>query len=139
MPVTLRICEDGHVFHYVYTDPWDLRELLRLDAEQVRPHLESVNYKVHSVVDLRGSHEMPSGILRTRVMLAGMRHPNSGVAAVVGASQFVRVLNEVVTRLSRFDRGAFFETEDQAWNYIRDLIAKERQSGTGAMPGDAHR
>jgi hypothetical protein len=129
MPIKVQILEKGHVFRYYYTDPWGLTDLIELDSALIKPHLDAVQHKVHSVVNMTASHHMPAGVLHIRHSLAGMRHPNSGLAAIVGGSNLVRVLNDLVTRIARVDRGKFFSTEDEAWAYIREVIRSESHAG----------
>jgi hypothetical protein len=125
MPIKLEIRENGHAFYYVYADPWSVPELLKIDAEIVAPHLSSATHKVHSVVNMKASRQIPSGLLQIRRGIVGMKHPNSGLAAIVGAPMFIQTLNDTVTRLAHFERGKLFKTEDEAWAFIRDVIARE--------------
>ncbi len=122
MPITMDIVEDGRVFYLVLSDPWDGQDLDPVFA-QVRRYLDEVDHKVHTLANMNATRMTPSmPRIRDTVVLA---HQNSGVFAVVGASRITRMLAEMVFSFFHFTAYAFFETEEDAWQYIREAICKE--------------
>jgi hypothetical protein len=127
MPVTLDLRENGHVFHYIITDPWSLADLRAVQAQEIAWG-ENKPYRIHAFVDMTGMHHFPTGWFNIERAPDRRRgRVNSGNMAIYGASTFIRRLSESVFRVMGFDRARFFDKPDDAWVYLRGLIATEEQ------------
>ncbi len=124
MPISFTIREEGHVFYLVFVDPWTKEDLLKL-YEQEQHHIEQSPFQVHSLVNLFQAQHFVQGTLRISRHRGGMDDPRRGRVAVVGASNFLRNLTELIFRTARSNRLRFFVTEDDAWAYLRQIIREE--------------
>ena len=126
MPVTVNIVEGGHVIEVRISDPWTTEELLAVQSV-TRPHRASVDFPVHSLLNVRGTWNVPPGVLRGRHMPA-FSSSSRGYIAVVGGGGLVRMMFDVVRRLVNFERVSYFQTDEEAWAFLRQLIAEEQKS-----------
>jgi hypothetical protein len=131
MPVTMEYVENGRVLLYTFTDPWDAQDLMGFYAE-TRAYLDKAEHKVHTLVDVRNARRVPTRVMDLR-RGPDWSHPNSGHVAVVGAATAISIFVQAVFRISRFDRVQFFNTMDEAWTYLRKLIAAE-EAGVNDNP-----
>jgi hypothetical protein len=125
MSVEFSILEDGYVVRYGLSDPWTYEEYEEALESDVA-HRESVNHKVHNLL-IAKVRTVPAGVLKARGAPA-FTHRTAGQLAIVGTNQIVRAFSEAVMRLAHFDRAKFFDTEDQALDYLRGIIQTEDQS-----------
>ena len=125
MPAQVALEENGYLLHYTYSDPWTIAEMEQVNGESLKYYNEA-KHKLHVLVDIRGSKNAPSGMLRARNN-PDLKHPNGGQIAVVGAAGVVKSVGEVLLRLSRFDRALFFDSMEPALEYIQGEIANERE------------
>ncbi len=123
MPTKVELRENGRVLHYIFTEPWTLKDMEEA-AAKARTYYDAADRKLHVLFDARAISSLPSGLLRARNN-PDMRHPNSGHIAVVGASTVLQVIAETILRITRFQRARFFQSEDEAWAYLRRIIAEE--------------
>jgi hypothetical protein len=131
MPVTLEFRENGHVLHYIFSDPWEVGDLTAL-YPQSTAYLQNAPGKVHTLADVRDAHRLPSGLLTVRHG-PDWSHENGGWIAVVGAMSLLKIFANIVFQLSQFDRVVFFDSEGEAWAYLRNAITAEVQ--TAALTG----
>jgi hypothetical protein len=122
MPVELDILDDGHILRYTIIDPWTYADFERIMALETA-HRDSVNHTVHNLAVAK-MRTVPPGVLRAR-NIPTFNHPTAGHIALVGQSQIVRLFAETVLKLARYDRARFFDTEEDALAFLRDLIGKE--------------
>jgi hypothetical protein len=125
MPITLEIRENGHILYYVYTDPWQIIDM-NTTIKIAEAHYNRVNFKVHSIINLSGSRQVPQGLIHARRSVSTLKHPNNGNAIIFGASNLIKTLGDVLIKLVRYDRVNFFDTEEQAWTHARKLIGGEK-------------
>ncbi len=123
MPVTMEICEAGHVLRFVYTDPWILPDMLAFypasDAYFTRaPH------RVHTLCRY-DARQIPLGVLQLRHGAPSLVHPNSGHLVIVSSWIALRAIVGVVFRIANYDRGKFFDTEEEALAFLRQVVASE--------------
>lgn len=121
MPISMSYAEDGQIIHLIITDPWSLDEMTKLYIEQ-RQHLTAAQNKVHTLLDMQATHQIPSGLLSARQGAPTVSHPNAGELAIVGAPNFVKTLADIGFRLVRFNRARYFDDELAAWSYLREHI-----------------
>jgi hypothetical protein len=123
MAVKFDILDDGHIVRYTITDPWRYEDYKVFEAEDIA-HRNSVNHKVHNltVANLRPN---TAGIVKTRNSPA-LTHPNAGHIAIVGTGAQIRFIAEMILKLARFERAQFFDTEEQALEYLRGIIQAEK-------------
>ena len=126
MPASFEAREDGHVVFINFSDPLtvgDLYTMFKQDkAHRDQFHQKHPDRKVHLVADSRELKAVPQGLLQAR-QSPSLNHPTSGQIAVIGARNLVRALTEAIFRLTRFDRAVFFDNEEDAMAYIRQVIA----------------
>jgi len=122
MPVKQELCENGRILQVTFTDPWTVKEMTDLfpQAQQI---YDNASRKIHMLISM-GSRYGTQGALRAR-HAPGLTHRNSGFIAVAGANTLARTLGEAVFRLARFDRAKFFDSQEAALAYLRELIARE--------------
>jgi hypothetical protein len=123
MPVDMEIMEGGHIIRYTYAETWTIAEYASME-EQDRSYRESVNHKVHSL-SIAKMKMGPAGALRTRNSPA-LTHRTAGNIAVVGAGKIAQVFAEAVFRMTHFQRVRFFDTEEQALAWLREIIRTEQ-------------
>lgn len=121
--------DDEHTMvRYIMEDPWtwdDLGNAFR----QTHAMMDTVEHKVHSIMDMRKTRNIPSHAF-TRIKQAGVNdpgHPNhSRLTVFVGASLFAKALLSVIGRtyrgLNDYNDFRFVETLEQAYT----LLEKER-------------
>ena len=124
MPITAEFSEQGHVFWLKITDPWTMHEIAAVFHDAM-PHFDAATYKIHTLANVTETKSLPSGVLSIRQGNPTLIHPNRGHAVVVGANSFVKSIGDVVTRIAKFKSVQFHNTEEQAWAYLRQLIASE--------------
>src|SRR5690606_1900012 len=123
MPAELNLTEDGYVLHYVFREPWSITDMTEVNR-RAKEYYDAATHKVHVLLDVRGVRSAPPGFIRARSN-PDVTHPNAGNIAVVGANSYIRALGDVILKLARFDRAKFFNTEEEAWAYLRAEIQKE--------------
>jgi hypothetical protein len=129
MPISMNLRENGHVFHLVFTNPWNSEELLNHYEQEARL-LDSSPFRIHSMVDVRESRAMASGALQIARHRGRIEHPRRGIVVILGASNFRRNLMEMVFRMARFNRVRYFVSESDAWVYLRQVIQNEGSAET---------
>jgi hypothetical protein len=123
MPVTVDVREDCRILRFTIIDPWSLAEL-QAAAQRTYACRARTRVKMHVLVDIRGAHKLPRGILRTRF---GFLHDptKDGNIVFFGAGRLVRTFADIAVSLSRGDRARFLATEEQALDYLNHVMAGE--------------
>jgi hypothetical protein len=124
MPVKCELRENGHVVYITVTDPWTAHELQAIYSVE-RPFFDQAHHRVHTLANLTAAHRVPSGLLGARNGSPHVFHPNKGEIVVVGANSLIQMLLNTVIRVVRFEGLKLFATEEEAWAYLRELIASE--------------
>jgi SpoIIAA-like len=122
MPVKQELRDNGRILQVTFTDPWTVKEMTDHFPE-AQQYYDSATHKIHMLIDMQ-SRVGTQGALRAR-HAPGLVHRNSGFIAVAGANALARTLGETVFRLARFDRAKFFDNQEAALAYLRQLIASE--------------
>jgi hypothetical protein len=111
MPATLDIREEGRVLVFTLTDPWELSDLISLGMRG-RMHMDRATDKIYRLYDLRGTQHIPAGMSQAHSLIS-FKHSRSGELITVGAS----------ATASHFNGDKHFDNDDEAWAYLRSLIA----------------
>jgi len=132
MPITMQLRENGHVAHYVLTDPWETADLVRLYPQGLA-YRKSVPYPVHTLMDISAVQRVPSNILAARRGAPAFVYPNSGEVVMVGAHGFPQKIAEMIFKLAHYERVRFFDTEIEGWNYLRQVLDQEQSIRNAAV------
>src|SRR5437870_3207527 len=127
MPANLELLEDGHIISAVITVPWQLQDVLDVYATETTLR-DQAAWKLHTFLDLRGATPAPKGVLSLARQSPSLNHPRRGAVAIVGGSTFGRTIVEMACRIAGFNQIRFFAAPEQAWNYVRQVIAEESTS-----------
>ena len=93
MPISVNWNDRSKVFiESHFQDPWSLEELIEVRKTWYRM-IKSVDYRVPILLDLRGSHQTPSGALRQFSAIHRTPHARQGHIYIMG-------LNSTYERLS---------------------------------------
>lgn len=136
MPVTPETRENGLVQYFRFTDPFSLQELNAV-YQADEDYRNTVNFTVHSLMDVTGLKQIPSGILGTRVTSPMLTHPLSGQIVLTGAGSFAKAIGEMVARIARLKENRFkvFRTADEGWAYLRQYIQDQAAKQTTGQAG----
>ncbi len=96
--------------------------------EQDRNYRDQSPHPVHAVLNLSAAKHLPPGAISLRHASPDLNHPTAGQVVLVGTNTFVRNVAELIFRLSRTDKFKIFATEEEAWAYLRKVIAEAPQS-----------
>jgi hypothetical protein len=123
MPINIEVIENGRIIRCIYQSPWGTQDQAEFN-KRAAAHYGRSAHKVHMLMDARHVGTPPPGSLAFRSH-APLTHPNSGVIAVVGGSTLMKTLAETVLRLRHSNKARFFNTEEEAMTYLRQVIAEE--------------
>src|SRR5258708_10620582 len=127
MPITIESREDNHAIYTKISDPVALKDFDNATVEMT-PLYDNAPGKVHQLVNTSAMRQVPSGLLRIRGNTPIFQHPNRGHLALVGTNSFLRAVGEIMFKLVQFETAKFFNNDDEAWAYLREVIAKEKKS-----------
>jgi hypothetical protein len=125
MPIHFELCENGRVMYVRISDPWEAADMTALYPVQ-KENLDKATHKLHTLLDMSNTQQMPKNVLRTRYNAPSVNHQNSGELALVSNNMLVRSLADIGFRIIQFQHVRFFTNVDDAWNYLRGVIADER-------------
>ncbi len=122
MAVQFTLAENDRVLVYTFIGHWEIDELV-----DTLPHtyelVEKTGKTVHLLIDLSQTpYKTPKNIFRTRAITM---HPKIGQIVFLGTSAFSQMLAQAIFKLMHVERFKFFEAPEQAWAYLRQLIADE--------------
>jgi hypothetical protein len=123
MPGMVTLEENGYVIHYTYTDPWTMEDWSEVN-QQSQAFYDQASHRLHVLLDVSRTRTVPAGIMRSRSTL-DISHPNSGNIAIIGAAPMLKTIGEAILRLARFKRAKFFEKEEDARTYLREMISED--------------
>lgn len=126
MPVRQEICENGHVVAYYISDPWQIDDLINFFPED-SAYRTAAGHKVHTLVNVENMHVIPPGAIQTRHAPA-LIHPNSGEFVVVGITPRAYRVLRIILHLARFEHEKAFQNDEDAWSFLREVIAAEADS-----------
>jgi hypothetical protein len=96
------------VIRFVYNGSWNMSDLFEA-LQDSRDLMDTVDYTVAHIVDLRESKLMPNGALSLGRNVTMRKHPRQGKTVIIGASGFVKTLYDVFRKVYRasFDDSAY--------------------------------
>src|SRR5690349_1195029 len=124
MPATLELVENGHVINAVIAQPWQLQDVLEAYETETKWR-DQAAWKLHTLLDIRRAPPSPKGVLSLARQSPSLIHPRRGAVAVVGGSAFGRTIVEMACRIAGFNHVRFFASPDDAWKYLRQVLAEE--------------
>jgi hypothetical protein len=124
MAATIEIRDNGYVVQVVMADPYKGSDLVPL-YEADRRHRDAFQQqhpgeKVDLIVDLSRATNPAQGFLQTR-QTPSISHPTANYVLIVGANSFMRAMCETIIRITRYNRVKFFDTQDQALAFSREM------------------
>jgi hypothetical protein len=123
MPVRQEFCENGHVITYYVISPWQIDDLIRFFPDDMA-YRTAASHKVHTIVNVQGMRQIPSGAIRTRHAPA-LIHPNSGQFVVVGITPRAHQVLRIILRLAQFEHARMFQNDEDARSFLREIISAE--------------
>jgi hypothetical protein len=125
VPISIEVYEDGRVLRLGFVDNVSIQDIDDVMLSEYK-YRQSVKYTTHTLYDFCQFHHPPMGAMRARHASA-FTHPRSGKIAVLGASPLPRAGITVVAQLTgSITKTKFFETETEAWIFLREAIAKDK-------------
>jgi hypothetical protein len=120
MPVTVELDYDGYILHYKITDPLDLTDLLKAyDVE--RELRDATPHVLHSINDFSELRQIPKNWLQARSG-PGLKHPRAGEMIFIGLSPGLKIVVDIILKLTRYTRIQNFRTKEEAEPYIQALV-----------------
>lgn len=121
MPVEIQFSENKRYIVYVITDPVNINELLD-SYKQEKIYRDSVDYVVHSIVDMSRLSRIPPNWLTAKAG-PGLTHPRSGEMLFVGLSKGFKLILNTIFRITRYTKMKFFDTREEADAHMATLIS----------------
>jgi hypothetical protein len=112
---------------HIYQGRWDWSDFYKA-LQEANAMMDTVNYKVGLIIDVQASGLIPSGAISRIGSLRGRAHRNSGMAALVGANMFVRMLYDIFQKAYRGMDANFVMVS--SLNEAREVLARWRESPT---------
>ncbi len=122
MSVSVSLSDNKTHLIYELQDPLDMKQLLdAYDEEKI--YRDSLPYTVHSIVDMSKAKNIPPKWLVAKTG-PGLSHPRSGYILFVGVSFGLKMMTEMILKMTQYDRMKFFDTREEADAYIAELTMK---------------
>jgi hypothetical protein len=86
------------IIRFIYSRGWTLSDFYTA-LQESRSMLDTVNYPVDFIIDVRESSMIPDGVLSHSKPITSRKHPNQGKSVIVGANALVRALFQVFRRV----------------------------------------
>ncbi len=126
MPVTITESHNGRVLWITFIDPWTVMQMIDTFGRQ-REWCAHVQAPGAVIIDLRQSSQVPHDVLRARESPVLKDSKVSCIGTIAGhginhGGELVRVLADVVLRMTRFRNARFFATEADTVSYVEQQI-----------------
>jgi hypothetical protein len=127
MPITVELRENGHVIYAVFAFPYTLQDAID-NREKEKALRDKGCGMIHSLLNMSAGGKPPNGVLKVAREGPSFIHPTRGKIAIVGASFFSQTIVQMASKLARrrFENIHFFQSEEQAWTFLREQIAQEQ-------------
>jgi hypothetical protein len=97
MPITVTWDDDAHTrIYYVFSGSWKWDEFDTIYVD-VYKMLDTVNHKVHAIVDIRQSRLLPQDTLTQMRRLTYQQHSNGGITVFITDNRFAHTLYNILT------------------------------------------
>lgn len=101
MPISVRWDNtEKTCIYYEFIGQWSWDEFDAVYAD-VYEMLDTVNHKVHAIVDLRNSHLLPQNTLTQMRRLTFQQHENGGITIFITENKFAHTLFNILTGVLR--------------------------------------
>jgi hypothetical protein len=127
MPIVMEPRDNHRILRVRIADPWTTEDMDGLFA-QMWPIFERSHRRVYWLVEMALARTIPSRFLIRLHQEAIMTQPNFGGAVFVNASPVMQALLDVATTIFHLEPVRFFRAEDEAWAYLRGLVACDDES-----------
>lgn len=126
MPVKIDLIEDGYVIFYEIADPFEIEDLLTA-YQQESEYRNATTHTMHSLTDFTQMRRIPKNWLQARHG-PGLKHPRSGEMIFVGVKPGLKVLLDVILKVTKYQRIKLFNTMEQAQPYVKALVQKTKEA-----------
>lgn len=120
MPVHVQLSDDQRYLIYIITEPFKLDDLL-LAYQEERRLRDSVPYTLHSITDMSAMKRIPPNWLTAKAG-PGLTHPRSGEILIVGVSFGLKMILDMIMKITHSERMKFFTTREEADAYMAELV-----------------
>jgi hypothetical protein len=120
MPISVEPVEGGHILYIAVTDPTNAHDISDL-LGYTRAYLDNASSTIHFLADVSQLKRPPKGLELRH--LHSFDHPRRGSYAIVGANKIVSALAIHTMKLFRYSRFAFFDSVDEAADYLYERVA----------------
>ncbi len=129
MPSKVELWENGRILYAYFASPLTKQEVDdAYKADQQFRDTATHGKLIHTLVDNQKVTQVPINTLRN--LSPSFKHRNAGVIAIVAGKSFAYSVAKTAFRIAHFKRFKIFDTEDEALNYLKDLIAAEETADT---------
>ena len=119
MPIDLNWdADDAKIIRVTVNGDWTW-EMMETALEQAIGMMDSVQHKVHYIIDIRnGQLDLGSALKQAQKAATPETHPNEGIKVVVGANFMIRTLysayRTMIERMGKQQEFLFADTPEQA-------------------------
>jgi hypothetical protein len=122
MPVHVQLSDDQRYLIYTITEPFKLDDLM-LAYQEERRLRDSVPYTLHSITDMSAMKRIPPNWLTAKAG-PGLTHPRSGEILVVGVSFGLKMILDMIMKITHSERMKFFTTREEADAHMAELVER---------------
>ena len=126
MPVSLQLSPDQYHLIYELEEPLEIKELMEA-YNQEKVHRDSIPHTVNSIVDMSKINRIPANWLVAKAG-PGLTHPRSGHILFVGVSYGLRIMVQIILKITKYERIQFFESREEAEAKMIELVQKIKAS-----------
>ncbi len=133
MPVSVRISDDQSHLIYELSDPLQVNELMKAydNEKEIR---DSIAHTLHSIVDMSNFHRIPRNWLIAKAG-PGLTHPRSGYMLIVGITQGLKKMVEIIFKITKYERIQFFESREEAEIRMAELVQQTKKNEVSSVSG----
>jgi hypothetical protein len=132
MPITVRWDNDAKtIIYYIFDSAWTWDEFNTI-YKDVYAMLDTVEHKVHAIVDLRTSRLLPRDTLTEMRRLTYEQHKNGGITIFITANALARTFYSILSNVYRRAREIFrlVNTPEEAYAVIAEYESQHKQAST---------
>jgi hypothetical protein len=136
MPITVKWDNaEKTIIYYTFDGAWTWDEFNAV-YQEVYAMLDTVQHKVHAIVDLRNSRLLPRDTLTQMRRLTYEQHENGGLTVFITTNAFAKTLYSILSNLYRRAREIFrlASTPQAAYNILHEYDKSVQQE---AVSGEA--